>query len=41
VVLDPIDDSAHVDERRAALGMPPLAAYVAVLESVYTARPSR
>lgn len=40
VILDPIDDSAHVDERRAALGMPTLARYVAVLESVYTAAPA-
>lgn len=40
VILDPIDDSAHVDQRRAALGMPPLARYVAVLESVYTAAPT-
>jgi uncharacterized protein DUF6624 len=39
IVLDPIDDSAHVDERRAALGMPSLARNVAVLESLYTARP--
>lgn len=40
VILDPIDDSAHVDQRRAALGMPTLARYVAVLESVYTATPT-
>jgi hypothetical protein len=39
VVLDPIDDSANVDARRATLGMPGLARYVEVLESVYTARP--
>ena len=38
IVMDPIDDSAHVDGRRAALGLPPLARYVAVLESLYTAR---
>ena len=41
IVMDPIDDSAHVDERRAALGLPPLARYVEVLESLYTARPRR
>lgn len=39
LVLDPIADSAHVDERRAALGMPPLAVYVRVLDSMYTAHP--
>ena len=37
VILDPIEDSAHVDQRRAALGMPPLARQVEVLESLYTA----
>jgi hypothetical protein len=37
VILDSIADSAHVDERRTRLGMPPLAAYVRVLDSVYTA----
>ena len=40
IVMDPIDDSAHVDERRAALGLPTLARYVEVLESLYTARPA-
>ena len=39
LVLDPIEDSAHVDQRRAALGMPPLREYVRVLDSMYTARP--
>ena len=39
IVLDPIADSAHVDERRAALGMPPLKEYVRVLDSLYTAPP--
>ena len=38
LVLDPIADSAHVDARRAALGMPPLREYVRVLDSMYTAR---
>jgi hypothetical protein len=31
----PIEDSLHVDERRAALGMPPLAEYRALLEQTY------
>ena len=35
VVIDPIEDSAHVDERRARMGLPPLAEYVRVLDSVY------
>lgn len=35
VILDPIEDSAHVDERRARMGLPPLAEYVRVLDSVY------
>ena len=34
-VFDPIADSAHVDERRAKLGLPPLAAYARMLDSVY------
>ncbi len=40
VVLDPIVDSAQVDERRAKLGLMPLAEYVRLLESMYTARDS-
>ena len=39
MVLDPIEDSAHVDQRRAALGMPPLREYVRVLDSVYAPHP--
>jgi hypothetical protein len=39
LVLDPIADSAHVDQRRAALGMPPLREYVRLLDSMYTAQP--
>lgn len=35
LVFLPIEDSLHVDERRAALGMPPLAAYRALLEQTY------
>ena len=38
VVIDPIEDSAHVDARRAAMGLPPLAEYKRVLDSAY-ARP--
>lgn len=33
--LDPIEDEAQVDERRAALGMMPLAEYVAMVKEVY------
>lgn len=40
IVLEPIADSAHVDERRAMLGMPPLREYVRMLDSMYTARPA-
>lgn len=39
LILEPIADSAHVDQRRAALGMPPLREYVRVLDSVYTPQP--
>jgi hypothetical protein len=35
VIIDPIDDSVHVDERRARMGLPPLADYVRILDSVY------
>lgn len=35
VIIDPIEDSAHVDERRARMGLPPLADYVRILDSVY------
>lgn len=35
VLLKPIADSAHVDERRAAAGLPTLREYVRVLDSVY------
>lgn len=36
VILEPIDDSAHVDDRRARLGLPPLAEYMRMLDSMYT-----
>jgi len=39
VRLKPIADSAGVDARRAAVGLPPLREYVRVLDSVYTAHP--
>jgi len=37
-VLDPIADSANVDARRAKVGMPPVAAYMRILDSLYGAR---
>jgi hypothetical protein len=41
IVLKPIADSAGVDARRARVGLPPLAEYVRVLDSVYTPRTHR
>ena len=38
VVFDPIKDSANVDARRAEMGLPPLAVYRRVLDSVYFGR---
>jgi hypothetical protein len=35
LVIDPIADSAQVDARRAAMGLPPLADYKRILDSVY------
>ena len=35
LVIDPIADSAQVDARRAAMGLPPLADYKRMLDSVY------
>lgn len=35
VVLKPIADSAHVDARRASMGMMPLGDYVRMLDSMY------
>jgi hypothetical protein len=35
LVPDPIDDVAHVDERRATMGLPPMADYVKMLGEVY------
>lgn len=39
VALKPIADSLNVDERRMRLGLPPLAVYVRLLDSVYARRP--
>lgn len=39
VILKPIRDSAGVDARRARMGLPPLAEYVRMLDSMYTKRP--
>ena len=36
--LDPIADSANVDARRAKVGMPPVAAYMRILDSLYSTR---
>jgi hypothetical protein len=41
MVFAPIADSAHVDERRARVGLPPLAVYARVLDSVYTGQPPK
>lgn len=35
VTIDPIEDSARVDTRRARMGLPPLAAYKRILDSAY------
>jgi hypothetical protein len=35
VILKPIADSTRVDERRARVGLPPLAEYLAILDSLY------
>ena len=35
LVIDPIDDSANVDDRRAMLGLPPLKVYKRMLDSIY------
>ncbi len=37
-VLDPIADSANVDARRARVGMPPVAKYMRILDSLYATR---
>ena len=35
LALDPLEDEANVDTRRAEVGLPPLAEYVKQLEAVY------
>ena len=39
IAARPVEDHAHVDERRAAMGLPPLAEYASTLERMYHARP--
>jgi hypothetical protein len=34
--LDPIEDAAHVDQRRAGVGLFPLAQYVQMLREIYS-----
>jgi hypothetical protein len=38
-IIDPIEDSAGVDGRRASLGLPPLGVYQRLLDSMLTAPP--
>jgi hypothetical protein len=40
IVVKSIADSAHVDQRRARVGLPPLTVYLQLLDSVYARRPS-
>ena len=40
LAVDPIRDSSGVDARRAAMGLPPLAEYLRVLDSIYVGRPA-
>lgn len=41
IIVKPIRDSARVDARRATMGLPPMAAYLRVLDSVYLGRVPR
>jgi hypothetical protein len=41
MVPDPIEDEAHVDERRAAMDLAPLADYACVLRVMYQAAPAK
>ncbi len=41
LVLDPIEDSAHVDERRAALGLMPIAQYIHMVDSAMKMPPAK
>jgi hypothetical protein len=38
MIFDTIDDSVHVDSRRAEVGLSPLATYARQLDSLYTSR---
>lgn len=39
ISVAPLEDPEHVDERRAAIGMPPLAEYLKLVEDTYRRRP--
>jgi hypothetical protein len=41
IVVKPTRDSAHVDARRASMGLPPMAVYLRVLDSLYLAKPAK
>jgi hypothetical protein len=41
IVIDPIEDSANVDDRRAMLGLPPLKDYKRLLDSIYAPQAKR
>jgi hypothetical protein len=38
MIIDPIEDSVHVDERRGILGLSSLAEYVRLLDSIYVGK---
>ncbi len=40
-VSDPIEDEAHDDERRAAMGLAPLADYVCLMRVMYKVGPAK
>lgn len=40
LVVQPLEDPAHVDERRAAMGLMPLATYIAQTDAFYTPKAS-
>ena len=39
LVLEPLQDPQHVDQRRASVGLPPLAEYEALIREVYGSKP--
>lgn len=41
LLLDPIEDSAHVYERRAALGLMPIAQYIHMVDSAMKMPPAK